>query len=160
MQLENINIQNLISHFRGFSIEGFNIFAKGQDHLPHLICVCPNRSFARAIQSLLTIAECAGNLQAKNSEITGNCCLAPMVLANGTVALVATVVNDAVWNDGSEAQHHENQLQFGSSEYQDFMIRFLAAKEEAVQPGDWAPSLHVYEDTLSRQENTEDEFPF
>ncbi len=160
MQFENIHILNLISHFRDFSIEGFNIFAKGEDHLPHLVCVCPNRNFARAIQSLLTIAQFAVNLQAENSEITGNCHLAPMVLANGTVALVATVVSDAVWKDGREAQHPEDQLQFGSSAYQNFAIRFLTSEEEAVQPGDLAAPLHVYEDTLRHQENAKDEFPF
>ncbi len=160
MQFENIHIQNLISHFRDFSIEGFNIFAKGEDHLPHLICVCPNRSFARALQALLTIAECAVVPRAESSEITGNCCLAPMVLANGRLALVATVVNDAVWKDSSEVQRHEDQLQFGSSEYQDFAIRFLSSDEEAVQPRDLTAPLHVYEDTLRHQENAKDEFPF
>lgn len=160
MQFENIHIQNLISHFRDFSIEGFNIFAKGDDHLPHLICVCPNRNFARAIQSLLIIAQCAMNLQAENSEITGNCCLTPMVLADGTVALVATVVNDAVWEDGSEVQHDGKQLQLGSSEYKDFAIGFLASEEQAVRPRDLTTPLYVYEDTLMPQENAEDEFPF
>ncbi len=83
-----------------------------------------------------------------------------MVLANGTVALVATVINDAVWKEGGEAQHHEDQLQFGSSAYQNFAIRFLTSEEEAVQASDLTSQLHVYEDTLRHQENMQDEFPF
>jgi hypothetical protein len=47
MQLEDVNIQNLISQFKAFSIEGFNIFGTGEDDLPHLVCVCPNRSFKK-----------------------------------------------------------------------------------------------------------------
>ena len=56
MQFDNPNIQDLVSQYRDFSVEGFNIFAMGKDRLPHLICVCPNKTFARAIQSVLTIA--------------------------------------------------------------------------------------------------------
>lgn len=51
MQFENVNIENLVSDYRDFSVEGFNIFATGQDNLPHLICTCPNKDTARAIQS-------------------------------------------------------------------------------------------------------------
>jgi hypothetical protein len=73
MQFQDVNIQNLISQFKAFSIEGFNIFGTGEDNLPHLVCVCPNRSFARAIQSLLIIAKRAEQLQEVNASVSGNC---------------------------------------------------------------------------------------
>ena len=52
MQFEDVNIQDLISEFKAFSVEGFNIFGLGEDNLPHIVCVCPNKQFARAIQSM------------------------------------------------------------------------------------------------------------
>jgi hypothetical protein len=73
MQLEDVKIHNLISQFKDFSIEGFNIFGTGEDDLPHLVCVCPNRNFARAIQSLLTIAKQTKLLQGVNARGSGNC---------------------------------------------------------------------------------------
>ena len=73
MRLEDVNIHNLISQFKDFSIEGFNIFGTGEDDLPHLVCVCPNRSFARAVQALLTSAKHAQQLQAENVENISNC---------------------------------------------------------------------------------------
>ncbi len=73
MQIQDVNIHNLISQFKAFSIEGFNIFGTGEDNLPHLVCVCPNRSFARAVQALLTIAKQAQHLQAVNARSSGNC---------------------------------------------------------------------------------------
>ena len=73
MQFQDVNIHNLISQFKDFSVEGFNIFGTGEDDLPHLVCVCPNKSFARAVRALLTIAKQAQHLQAVNARISGNC---------------------------------------------------------------------------------------
>lgn len=130
MQFENVNIQDLISQFKAFSVEGFNIFGIGEDDLPHLICVCPNKHFARAIQSLLTIAKRAQNLQAVTADITSHCYLMPMVLADGTLALVATIINDAVWNNGNEVEYDEPELLLRSAEYENFVRRFLEAHIE------------------------------
>jgi hypothetical protein len=129
MQFENENIQNLVSQHKAFSVEGFNIFGKGKDTLPHLICVCPNKQFARAIQSLLTIAKCAQELRVKDAAITSNCYLAPMVLADGRLALVATVVDDMVWKNGNEVEYDESELQLGSSAYEVFVRRFISIPE-------------------------------
>jgi hypothetical protein len=74
MHFENVNIQNLISQYKDFSVEGFNIFGTGEDDLLHLVCVCPNKSFARAIQSLLTIAKQAQQLQAVNARSSDDYC--------------------------------------------------------------------------------------
>ncbi len=73
MKLEDVSIHILISQFKDFSVEGFNIFGTGEDDLPHLVCVCPNRSFARAIQSLLIFAKQAEHLQEVNASVSGNC---------------------------------------------------------------------------------------
>jgi hypothetical protein len=102
MEFENVNIQNLVSEFRDFAVEGFNIFALGTDDLPHLICVCPNKSFARAVQSLLTTAKRAQDLRILGVEITSNRCLSPLVLAAGKLVLVATVIDDVIWKNGNE----------------------------------------------------------
>ena len=130
MRFENVNIQNLISQFKAFSVEGFNIFAKGKDNLPHLICACPNKDIARAIQSFLAIAKCAQNLQMVNAEITSSCYLVPMLLADGTLALVATVIDDAVWKNGSELEYDEQELQLGSLGYENFVRQFLDVHEQ------------------------------
>lgn len=97
MQFEDVNIQNLISQFKDFSVEGFNIFGTGDDNLPHIVCVCPNKQFARAIQSMLTIVRKTQTLQVVAAEINSSCCLVPMLLANGKLAFVASVIDDAVW---------------------------------------------------------------
>ena len=75
MEFQNQYLESLISNFRSFTVEGFNIFALASDNLPHLICVCPNKDVARAIQSLLTVTEKAKGLQALDAYITGNCYL-------------------------------------------------------------------------------------
>lgn len=56
MQFNNVNIQKLITEFKSFSVEGFNIFGTGKDNLPHIVCVCPNKQYAHAIQCLLMMA--------------------------------------------------------------------------------------------------------
>src|SRR5690242_16752370 len=107
MEFQNQYLERLISRFRSYSVEGFNIFALGSDNLPHLICVCPNKDFARAVQSLLTVAEKANRLQAADAYVTSNCYLSPKILADGKLGLVATVINEAVYMDGKELESGE-----------------------------------------------------
>lgn len=130
MQFENVNIENLVSGYRDFSVEGFNIFATGPDNLPHLICTCPNKDTARTIQSLLTIAKRVYSLQAVNAYITGHCYLSPKILADGSLGLVAWVINDAVYVDGMELEYNEPELQLGTSEYENFVRQFLDTQEK------------------------------
>jgi hypothetical protein len=153
MQFEDANIQNLISEFKAFSVEGFNIFGTGQDNLPHVVCVCSNKQFARAIQSLLTTARRAQTLQVVAAEINSNCYLTPMLLADGKLALVASVIDDAVWKDGNEVEYDGLELQLGSPEYENLVSHFVV-----MHPSE--PTLHVYEDSLTDPIDPKDEFPF
>jgi hypothetical protein len=130
MEFENEYLERLISTFNSFSVEGFNIFAMGSDHLPHLVCVCPNKDYARAIQSLLTIAKRAQILQALNAYVTSHCYLSPKILADGSLGMVATVINDAVYVNGEELEYNEPELLFGTSEYGNFVSQFLDAQEK------------------------------
>ncbi len=155
MQFEDINIQNLIAEFRAFSVEGFNIFGIGEDNLPHLVCVCPNKQFARAMQALLTIARKAQTLQVVPAEINSNCYLTPMLLADGKLALVASVIDDGVWKDGNEVEYEGMELHLGTEDYERFISQFLTVCES-----DQASELHVYEDSLLNSTEPRDEFPF
>ncbi len=130
MQFENVNIEDLVSNYRNFSVEGFNIFALGKDNLPHLICTCPNKDTARAIQSLLTIAKGAYGLQVVNAYITSHCYLSPKILADGSLGMVAWVINDAVYVDGKALEYNEPELQLGTSEYENFIRQFLIRREQ------------------------------
>jgi len=125
MQFENESIENLVSNLKEFAVEGFSIFAIGKDDLPHLVCTCPNRDMAQAIQSLLSIASKAQTLHVVNAYVTSNCYLSPKILADGTLGMVATVINDAVYMDGKEVEYDEPELQLGTSEYEDFVSQFL-----------------------------------
>jgi len=87
MEFENEYLERLIRNFDGFSVEGFNLFALGDDHLPHLICACPNKDFARAICTLLEIAKKAQTLRALNAYVTSHCYLSPKILADGSLDL-------------------------------------------------------------------------
>jgi hypothetical protein len=132
MEFENEYLERLIRNFDGFSVEGFNIFALGDDSLPHLICACPNRNFARAIQSLLTIAKAAQTLRALNAYVTSHCYLFPKVLADGSLGMVATVINDAVYVDGQELEYNEPELLLGTPDYENFVGKFLQLHEKVV----------------------------
>ena len=127
MEFENEYLERLVSSFRSFSVEGFNIFALGGDHLPHLICACPNKDFARAICALLEIAKKAQNLQILDAEITSNCYLVPKILADGSLAMVALLFDDAVWKDGEEVEYDKLDLELGTLEYEYFVQQFLSA---------------------------------
>ena len=130
MEFQNQYLERLISSFSSYSVEGFNIFALGSDNLPHLICVCPNKGFARAIQSLLTVAEKAKSLQPLDAYITGNCYLSPKILADGTLGLVATMINDAVYLDSKELEYRALDLLLGSQAYEAFAKKFLLDEHE------------------------------
>jgi hypothetical protein len=155
MQFDQIKIQKLITPYKSFFAEGFNIFGIGRDDLPHLICACPDRDSARAIQSLLTIAKCAQTLQPTTAEIKSNCYLTPRLLADGTLALVAAVIDDAVWKDGNEVEYEGLELQLGKSEYQSFVSQFLIGQDEQA-----TSVRRVYEDTLLISLDPKDKFPF
>lgn len=155
MQFENVHIQHLISQFKAFSVEGFNIFGISEDDLSHLICVCPNKDFARAFQSLLAIAKYAETLQATTAEIRRHCYLSPMLLADGRLALVATVLDNEIWEDGNEVKSAQEELHFGSLEYERFVSQFLVVRESGPLSG-----LQLYEDTLKEPLDSDDEFPF
>ena len=160
MQFENVNIQNLVTEYREFSVEGFNIFALGKDHLPHLICVCPNKTFARAVQSLLAVAKSAMALEPAKGDINSDCRLLPRMLADGKLALVASVIDNAVWKNGNEVEYEELQLHLGTTEYQNFVSRFLTRDQPLSLQSDSTSVLHVYEDILNQQKPAEDGFPF
>src|SRR3972149_1060562 len=126
MDLANLHLDSLISHFKDFVVEGFNIFATGKDNLPHLICACPNKDMARAIQSLLTIAKKAQSLQVVDAEITSHCYLSPKILADGSLAMVASLFDDAVWKNGDEVEYNKLELELGTLEYESFVQQFLS----------------------------------
>ena len=130
MEFENEYLERLVSNFNSFSVEGFNIFALGEDHLPHLICTCPNKDFSWAIQSLLIIAKRAQILRALNVYITSHCYLSPKILADGSLGMVATVINDAVYVDGEELEYNEPELLLGTSEYENFVSQFLQLQDK------------------------------
>lgn len=130
MEFENEYLKRLIRAFNSFSVEGFNIFALGDDRLPHLICACPNKDFARAICAMLEIAKKAQTLRALNAYVTSHCYLSPKILADGSLGMVATVINDAVYVDGQELEYNEPELLLGTSEYGNFASQFLQFQEE------------------------------
>ncbi len=132
MNFENVSIENLASNYKDFSVEGFNIFALGGDHLPHLICVCPNKDFARAICAMLEIAEKARTLQALNVYVSSHCYLVPKILADGNLGMVATVIHDAVYVDGRELEYNEPELLLGTPDYENFVGKFLQLHEKVV----------------------------
>ena len=114
----------MIVCFHSFYVEGFNIFALGTDQLPHLICACPNRDFARALQSLLSIAKKAQTLQAVSASVTSHCYLSAKILADGSLSMVATVINDAVYVDGEQLEYDLPELVLGTTEYENFASQF------------------------------------
>lgn len=130
MEFENEHVERLIRNFDSFSVEGFNIFALGDDNLPHLICACPSKDFARATCAMLEIAKRAQTLRALNAYVTSHCYLSPKILADGSLGMVATVINDAVYVDGQELEYNEPELLLGTLEYGNFASQFLQFQEE------------------------------
>jgi hypothetical protein len=130
MQFANVSVENLLSKCQGFSVEGVNVFAAGTDDSNQVICTRPNTDSARAIQSLLSIAQAAHNLQVVNACITGHCYLSPKILADGSLGMVAIVINDAVYVDGNELEYNEPELQLGTAEYVHFASGFLGLRKK------------------------------
>lgn len=79
---------------------------------------------------MLTVAEKAKGLQPLDAYLTGNCYLSPKVLADGTLGLVATVINDAIYLDGKELEHRELNLLLGSRAYEAFAKNFLLKQND------------------------------
>ncbi len=129
MLFDNNNIEMLLSESKSFSLEGFNIFAIGQDDLPHIVCTAPNRSTARALYGLLEIAKKAHNLQGINSYITSNTALVPQVLANGRIALAATLIinDDTIFKDGVEVEIEREFIEAGTAGYDAFIDKLRKA---------------------------------
>ena len=126
MEFENDYLERLISNFDSFYVEGFNIFALSTDQLPHLICTCPNKDFARAVCVLLGVAKRAQDLMVLDAVITSNCYLAPKILADGSLAMVASLFDEAVWKDGEQVAYDELDLELGTPEYEEFVQQFLS----------------------------------
>ncbi|RIK32484.1 MAG: hypothetical protein DCC56_01365 [Anaerolineae bacterium] len=126
MEFENDHLDKITANFHSFYVEGFNIFALGADQLPHLICVCPNQDFARAICTLLAVAKRAQDLMVLDAVITSNCYLAPKILADGSLAMVASLFDEAVWKDGEQVVYDELDLELGTPEYERFAQQFLS----------------------------------
>ena len=61
MNVDDRPIDKITDHFHSFYVEAFNIFALGDDRLPHLICACPNKNFAKALCGLLKFVCAAGS---------------------------------------------------------------------------------------------------
>lgn len=129
MEFQNVDLKQLLEHYEAFTVEGFNIFSKGkEDHLPHLICTCPNKSMARAVQSLLEIASQAQALPISNAEVTMHGHLAPVILANGNLALAVTLIADAVWKNGEEIDYEGFELILGSSAYEELIRKIFSGE--------------------------------
>ena len=123
MLFDNNNIETLLSESKSFSLEGFNIFAIGKDNLPHIVCTAPNKSTARALHHLLEIANKAHDLPGINGYVTGDATLVPQVLANGHIALAATLIvnDDTVFKDGVEVELEREFIESGTAEYDEFI---------------------------------------
>ena len=125
MNVDDRPIDKITDHFHSFYVEAFNIFALGDDQLPHLICACPNRSFAQALCCLLKIAERSRDLKIVEADITSHCYLVPKILTDGSLAMVASVLDEAVWVDGGQVPYYQPTLELGTSEYEVFVRQFL-----------------------------------
>jgi hypothetical protein len=129
MRFTNTNLQELLEASKSFSLEGFNIFAIGKDDLPHIVCTAPNKSTARALHGLLEIAKKAHNLQGINGYVTGGAALVPQVLANGHMALTATLIinDDTVFKDGVEVEIEGEFIEAGTAGYDEFIDKLRKA---------------------------------
>ena len=123
------NIETLLSESKSFSLEGFNIFAIGKDHLPHIVCTAPNKSTARALHGLLEIAKKAHDLPGINGYVIGATALVPQVLANGYIALAATLIinNDAISKDGVGVEIEGEFIEAGTPRYDEFIEKLRKA---------------------------------
>jgi hypothetical protein len=123
------NIETLLNESKSFSLDGFNIFAIGKDDLPHIVCTAPNKSTVRALHALLEIAKKAHNLPGILGYVTGDAALVPQMLANGHVALAATLIvnNDTICKDGVEVAIGEEFIEAGTTGYDEFVEKLRKA---------------------------------
>ena len=123
------NIETLLSESKSFLLEGFNIFAIGKDDLAHIVCTAPNKSTARALHGLLEIAKKAHDLQGINGYITGDAALVPQVLANGHIALTATLIikDETICKDGVEVAIGGEFIEAGTTGYDEFIDKLRKA---------------------------------
>lgn len=136
MEFQNEFLETLISDFKSFEVEGFNIFAVGEDHLPHWVCTCPNKNFVKAVCALLTTAKQAQELRGIRAPITSSCYLSPQILTNGDLALVAAVIDDAGYVDGRELEYETPEFLLGTPEYDAFVRENFMAEsaQKRTQP--------------------------
>ena len=129
MLFDNNNIETLLSESKSFLLEGFNIFAIGKDDLPHIVCTAPNKSTARALYGLLEIAKKAHDLPGINGYVTGDAALVPQVLANGHIALAATLIinDDAIFKDGVGVEIEGEFIETGTTGYDEFIDKLRKA---------------------------------
>ena len=123
------NIETLLNESRSFSLDGFNIFAIGKDDLPHIVCTAPNKSTARALHALLEIAKPAHDLPGILGYVTGDVALVPQMLANGHVALAATLIvnDDTICKDGVEVAIGGEFIEVGTPQYDEFINKLRKA---------------------------------
>ena len=123
------NIKTLLRESKSFSLEGFSIFAIGKDDLPHIVCTAPNKSTARALHGLLEIAKKAHDLQGINGYITGDAAPVPQVLANGHIALAATLIvnDDTIFKDGVGVEFDGEYIEAGTPAYDEFIEKLRKA---------------------------------
>lgn len=123
MVFDDNNIETLLSESKAFSLEGFNIFAIGQDDLPHIVCTAPNKSTARALYSLLDTAKKANDLPGINGYVTGDAALVPQVLATGQVVLAAMTIiyDDTIHKDGHIVELDGEFIEAGTPAYDEFI---------------------------------------
>ena len=129
MLFDNNNVETLLSESKSFLLEGFNIFAIGKDDLPHIVCTAPNKSTARALHGLLEIAKKAHDLPGINGYVTGDAALVPQVLANGHIALAATLIinDDAIFKDGVGVKIEGEFIETGTTGYDEFIDKLRKA---------------------------------
>ncbi|MCI0561123.1 MAG: hypothetical protein MN733_21770 [Nitrososphaera sp.] len=129
MLFDNNNIEMLLSESKSFLLEGFNIFAIGKDDLPHIVCTAPNKSTARALHGLLEIAKKAHGLPGINGYVTGDAALVPQVLANGHIALTATLIvnDDSIFKDGVGVEIDREFIEAGTPAYDEFIEKLRKA---------------------------------
>ncbi|SRR6266508_2763166 len=129
MIFDNNNIETLLRESKSFSLEGFSIFAIGKDDLPHIVCTAPNKSTARALHGLLEIPKKAHDLQGINGYITGDAAPVPQVLANGHIALAATLIvnDDTIFKDGVGVEFDGEYIEAGTPAYDEFIEKLRKA---------------------------------
>ena len=128
MQFDN-NIETLLSESKSLSLEGFNIFTIGKDDLPHIVCTAPNKSTARALHGLLEIVKKAHDLPGINGYVMGDAALVPQVLANGHIALTATLIvnDDTIFKDGVGVEIEAEFIEAGTAGYDEFIEKLRRA---------------------------------